>query len=174
MGCRHCCGRRGWAGWAGWAGTAVGGGVGLKAHRRARSSRGAGAVPQPVAVIRACWADGRPARRPRGVHGARFSSRRGPCVAHGALGRHDGAPQATEAARGSVLLVSFSGEINTDGERKTPMRSPQRPPRMPSTPTAQHDDQRADPYEDRPNSLRIDTRTPPTPPWAPGPCARAW
>ena len=49
-------------------------------------------------------------------------------------------PQATAAARGSGLLVSFSGEINTDGEGKTPTRSPQRPPRMPSTHTAQHDD----------------------------------
>ena len=45
------------------------------------------AAPQPMAVVRACWTDGRPARRPRGVHGARLSSRRGLRVAHG---RSDG------------------------------------------------------------------------------------
>ena len=64
----------------------------------------------------------------------------GPLCRPRALGRHDGAPQATAAARGSGLLVSFSGEINTDGA-KTPVRAPQRPPAtIPSTPTAQHDD----------------------------------
>ena len=64
------------------------------------------AAPQPMAVVRACWTDGRPARRPRGVQGARLSSRRGLRVAHG---RWDGTtgPQAREAARGSARLVSF-------------------------------------------------------------------
>ena len=66
------------------------------------------AAPQPMAVVRACWTDGRPARRPRGVQGARLSSRRGLRVAHG---RWDGltGPQAREAARGSALLGSFLG-----------------------------------------------------------------
>ena len=35
-----------------------------------------GVAPQPMAVARACWADGRPARRPRGVQGARHPPER--------------------------------------------------------------------------------------------------
>ena len=49
------------------------------------------AAPQPMAVVRACWTDGRPARRPRGIHDARLSSRRGPPRRPRALGRPDGA-----------------------------------------------------------------------------------
>ena len=65
---------------------ACGEGPSPKARKSCTSCTSAGAVPQPVAVIRACWADRRPARRPRGVHGARFSSRWGLCVAHGRSG----------------------------------------------------------------------------------------
>ena len=65
---------------------ACGEGPSPKARKSCTSCTSAGAVPQPMAVIRACWADGRQARRPRGVHGARFSSRRGLCVAHGRSG----------------------------------------------------------------------------------------
>ena len=49
----------------------------------AQAAQVPGDAPQPMAVVRACWADGRPARRISGVHGACPTPERGRCVAHG-------------------------------------------------------------------------------------------
>ena len=70
------------------------------------------AAPQPMAVVRACWTDGRPARRPRGVQGARLSSRRGPPRRPRALGRHDGATGERSCARKRVVGIFFRGIKN--------------------------------------------------------------
>ena len=119
---------------------------------RTRAPQGRAPVPNaPCPKPEAC-----PAARPHvGLGSAAPPAIEGGCVASvgrgGAMrgcsvwpthGRSDGTMGTTgdRSARGSVLLVSFFRGINTDGEGKTPMRSPQRPPRMPSTPTAQHDD----------------------------------
>ena len=69
-----------------------------------------GVAPQPMAVARACWADGRPARRPRGVQGARHPPERAAASPPGARTARR-PPQARRAARGRVLLVSFTGVI---------------------------------------------------------------
>ena len=104
------------------------------------------AAAQPMAVVRVCWTDGRPARRPRGVQGARLSSRRGLRVARRtrALGRHDGDHRRQKAARGSALLVPGDKKRvltsplvpSAPGARQSTPKAQRRDPTPPSTPGA--------------------------------------
>ena len=67
------------------------------------------AAPQPMAGVRACWTDGRPARRPRGVHGAHLSSRRGLRVAHGRSDGTTGTTGERSCARKRAVGIFLGG-----------------------------------------------------------------
>jgi hypothetical protein len=68
-----------------------------------------GVAPQPMAVARACWADGRPARRPRGVQGARHPPERAAASPPGARTARR-PPQAASCARARAVGIFYRGD----------------------------------------------------------------
>jgi hypothetical protein len=95
---RNATRRPGAAGWCGAVvfGRRVRGSSHPKRHTgAAQAAQVPGDAPQPMAVSRACWADGRPARHISGVHGA-CPAGTGPLRRPRALGQHDGATRRCE------------------------------------------------------------------------------